>query len=529
MDGGAERTATLKERGAIAVLAMGALLLRLWRIEAREPWLDEACSALLSSGDLSALGGIFTGESNPPLYYGMLFFWQKIAGDAPSALRLPSVLAGVALVPLVWTSARRLGAGRYARFAGALLAATSPLLLFYSLEARAYMPLWALALGAVLALDTMITRPGRTAPVVAAGILTVAAMYTHYYGVFLLPLWGLVWWATPPGERLRPSLGALAVGLVWLPWALAHLVGHMGHSGQAWLYQFTASPGSMLLESLSILLLMPPFPSYLGELGGINRIPVHTGLTGILIGVLTLAGAAGVWTGVRRARTALFVAAVLLSILGGLAVSLVRPIYLPGRYELMAHPPMLVLWALGLQRLLDGLRGRFGARAGGVALILTVAAVTPLAASWVSAPRSAPHFQEVADRLHRISPDEGLVTVGLHWAPVEYSLRRLQDRRIHVSHPTEIAAEHPGWMDLTAHDEADLRRQATETVDTLGDAPGLWVLVALDPDGAMTLPRLTGTLWGTLRTEGWIPGPPQVFGRMGLVRFQRPPPAGDAP
>ncbi len=526
MDDGTERRLTGREWGAIALVTLGAVLLRLTRLEAREPWLDEACSSLLARGDLSDLARVFTGESNPPLYYGMLFFWQKIAGSGPAALRLPSVIAGASLVPLVWVLAHRLGARRWACAAAALLAAASPLLLFYSLEARAYMPLWALALGAVLGLDVVVTRPGRTGPVVVAAGLTAAAMYTHYYGVFLLPLWGLAWGATPAGRRLRPALGALATGLAWLPWAALHLAGHMGHRGQAWLDQFTAAPGSMLLESLSILALVPPFPSYLGDLGTIEGIPVHAELTGILIGGLALTGAAGVWFGPRRGRTGLVVLAVLLPVLGGLAVSLVRPIYLPGRYELMAHAPMLVLWALGLQRLLDALRPRLGPWAGATALGLTLVAVGPLAASWVAAPRPAPHVGDLAARLHRASPSEGAISVGLHWAPVEYSLRRLDDRRHHRSHPAEIAAAHPGWMDLRDHDEASLRRQAMESIAALGAGPGIWVLVALGPDGAMAQERLTGTLWGTLRSQGWIPGPPEVFGRVGVVRFQRPPAPG---
>ena len=519
---GTERKLSRKERGAIAAVSVVALLLRLSRIEAREPWLDEACSALLSGGELSDLARIFTGESNPPLYYGFLFFWQRVAGDAPWALRLPSVAAGVALVPMVWLLARRLGAGPAARLAGAVLAAASPLLLFYSLEARAYLPLWALALGAVLALDVAVTRPGRTAPVVAAGVLTAAAMYTHYYGVFLLPLWALAWWATPAGRRLRPAVGAAATTLTWVPWAMGHLVGHVGHRGQAWLEQFTSSSGSMLWESASILALVPPYPIYLGELAAIPPVPVHAALTGLLIGGLAVAGAAGAIRGPGRARVGLVTLAVLLPVLGGLAVSLVRPIYLPGRYELMAHPPMIVLCALGLQRGLDALRGRSVRWAEPAALLLVLAAVVPAAAAWVSLPKPPHHHRELAARLADAPADEGAVSVGLHWATVEYPLRRLGDRRIHRSHPVEIAAAHPGWMDLAAYDEGQLRRQAAETLAALGAAPGLWVLVGLGPDGAIAQQRLTGTLWGTLRAAGWTPGPPEVFGRVGLVRFQSP-------
>ena len=499
-------------------LAVLAAALRAWRIEAREPWLDEACSSILASGSLSDFAGIFAGESNPPLYLAVLFGWQKLAGTDPWALRLPTLLAGVALVPMVWWGARRFGASARVALLGAALAAASPLLLYYSLEARAYLFLWTFGFGAVLALDHLTSRPGSGRALAWAAVATVGALYTHYYGVFLLPLWALVGWAAPREHRRRLVLGFCLVVLAWLPWALAHLVGHVGHRGQAWLGLLVESPLAMLGQSAAVFGLVPPFPAYLGEVGSLSHLPGLGVVTGGWMAVPVLAGSAVIW---RRGwtRAGLLLGAIVLPTVGALVVSLWRPIYLPGRYELMAYPAFLVLWAVGLQWLLGRVRDSMPAFAAAVAL--TAVTVGPLCAGWITADSGPPQHQDIAAILHDAPPEEPAVSVGLLWAPIELPLRNLDDTRTHLSHPREVAADHPGWFDAERRTVGELRAQATQTLADLGHPRHLWVVVPLAPGGAMAQPRLTGTLWSTLRQSGWQPEEPLVRGQLGVVRFSR--------
>ena len=77
-------------------------------------------------------------ENTPPLWYLLAWVDARLLGDGALALRLPSALAGIAHVPVVWaigTRARRppRGADR-----GAALVAVNPLFVWYSQEARAY-------------------------------------------------------------------------------------------------------------------------------------------------------------------------------------------------------------------------------------------------------------------------------------------------------------------------------------------------------------------------------------------------------
>jgi uncharacterized membrane protein len=63
--------------------------------------------------------------------------WVSLFGDGEVALRAPSALAGVVFCWAIWWLTR-LRLGERAAVTAALLSAVSPLLVYYSREARAY-------------------------------------------------------------------------------------------------------------------------------------------------------------------------------------------------------------------------------------------------------------------------------------------------------------------------------------------------------------------------------------------------------
>ena len=75
------------------------------------------------------------GGVNPPLYFILAWVWQKVFGNSEIALRSLSALLGTATMPVVYAAAREL-ASRRAGLLAAALAATSPLLIWYSQEVR---------------------------------------------------------------------------------------------------------------------------------------------------------------------------------------------------------------------------------------------------------------------------------------------------------------------------------------------------------------------------------------------------------
>jgi hypothetical protein len=154
-------------------------------------------------------------EITPPLYF-VLSRLTTLPDVTPELLRLPSLLSGIAAIPLVYV----LGTGTVGRTAALVataLAALSPFMIFYSSEARSYQLLIVLVLLSTLALLAAIDD-GRARWWIAYGACSCAAMYTHYTGIFAL-LGQFLWvvWAYPQARTgaLLANLGAV---IAYLPW-----------------------------------------------------------------------------------------------------------------------------------------------------------------------------------------------------------------------------------------------------------------------------------------------------------------------
>jgi hypothetical protein len=159
-------------------------------------------------------------EISPPLYFILAWFSTKL-GSAPDLVRLPSLLAGIASIPLVYA----VGAKALSRAAGliaALAFSLSPFMVGYAVNGRVYAVAIALLLASTLAM-LYAASTKRTGWWVAYGAFSCAAMYSHYTVAFVL-LAQLGWLAWAHRGELRPALianvGAAVLYLPWLPSAL---------------------------------------------------------------------------------------------------------------------------------------------------------------------------------------------------------------------------------------------------------------------------------------------------------------------
>jgi uncharacterized membrane protein len=123
---------------AVAGLVGVAAALRFYGIGHQGFWFDEANTAQLvqfSPGRM--LGLLPQSESTPPLYYCVAWVWARLWGDGEAGLRSLSAVAGVLVVPVAYGAGARL-MSRRAGLVAAVLTACSPLLIWYSQEARSY-------------------------------------------------------------------------------------------------------------------------------------------------------------------------------------------------------------------------------------------------------------------------------------------------------------------------------------------------------------------------------------------------------
>ena len=203
-----------------------ALLLRLARLSFQPLWWDEGWSLYFATSDPGAMLQLTAVDIHPPFYYLLLHLWIRLFGSSLIAVRLLSVLIGVAAVPLIYLAGRRLF-GHKAGLLAALLLAISPFHIYYSQEVRMY--------GLVTLLGLVILDSGfrildsgsvraRLWAWVGYVLAATAALYTQYYAAFLILALNLVvllrWLrARHPFKELLSWLAAqVAVAVLYLPW-----------------------------------------------------------------------------------------------------------------------------------------------------------------------------------------------------------------------------------------------------------------------------------------------------------------------
>lgn len=413
-----------------AALLLGAGL-RLHGLGRHPVWLDEAYSVSVARRPIGEIPRSLADETGPPLYYMLLHVWIRLFGEGETAIRLPSVLCGLLLIPVTGRLARRL-AGPGAGVGAAFLMAVTPIAVQFSQEARMYTILPLLTALAAERLLAGLQDGGRGALLTHA-LLLAATLYIHNWGILLLPasvaaacLYGK--------ERLRSWAGAgLLALLLYAPW-IPVLRAQVRDPSYLFIAIVQTIPWWQLpFRSLQL------FASGAGDTGGpagpIVAMPLSL-LLSVWLGGLVAAPL------VRRGRRRDFGALLLFSAIppaaAALYTGLVRPIYLLGRYEILVLP---VTIAVACASLSETVRGRR------VAIIVAVwaTALAGISLRYTSAiERRFPEPIMASALLPRLRPGDPVVFCGLYRAATEYHLRRAGAEFAPASFPPE-AGDHLGW------------------------------------------------------------------------------------
>ncbi len=181
-----------------------------------------------SLGD--SLSVVHDTEKTPPL--GFVLSWGAAQlSDAPEAVRLPSFVASVATVPLVYLIGRRTLGGRASLVAAAWFA-LSPFMIFYGTESRSYALVTAFVVLSTLAL-LLALEEGKKRWWAVYALAAAAAVYSHYIAVLaLLPQAGWALWTQRQSAREQLLAGGVAV-LLFLPWLPSFVVQARNSSDEA--------------------------------------------------------------------------------------------------------------------------------------------------------------------------------------------------------------------------------------------------------------------------------------------------------
>jgi mannosyltransferase len=220
----ARPAALLARRTVLAVvgLTLLAAAIRFYRLGHQGFWFDEANTAFLVRFSPGVMLGLLPRyESTPPLYYCLAWVWVRVFGDTEAGLRSLSAVAGVLTVPVLYGAGAKL-VSRRAGLIAAALAACSPLLIWYSQEARSYVLLVGLSAASLLGFAYLLERPSRRAAAVwvAASALALA---THYYAILVVipeALWLL--FVHRRRRVVRAAVGVVGLcGLALIPLAIS--------------------------------------------------------------------------------------------------------------------------------------------------------------------------------------------------------------------------------------------------------------------------------------------------------------------
>jgi len=159
---------------------------------------------------------VFLSDTNPPLYYLLLYAWTLAFGTSDIVVRLFSITCALACLPFLVSIAARTGG---AVISSCVLFAFSPLGIYYSTEGRMYSLLWLCVLATTWA-SLVLQQRGEGIAIYALWIVaSVAGFLTHYFFVFpWLAVVAYLWIA--PGKLTKLNLAAclfLTVMLI-LPW-----------------------------------------------------------------------------------------------------------------------------------------------------------------------------------------------------------------------------------------------------------------------------------------------------------------------
>lgn len=337
----------------LLLIVLFAFALRVYQLDDFAFWQDEGLTTLRSgyavgeilSNRITIQEGV-TKDTHPPAYYLIAHYGRILFGRSDFSYRYTSVLFGVLLVPLLFQLGRRLN-GMMVGMLAAVLAALNPLQVWYAREARMYTMLVFLGAAASYVLWRALTEPristrGLVAKIILYFFLAGLAFYTHYTAIFLIVAQGLfwIWLLWRRGLRLviiGAGLAAVLVAIPLIPVTIPRLF-----SGAETAYQYVA-PWIMLQDVVH------------GFGQGISSNFSQPGIKLLDLGILLLLFvgllfAQRVDRNSRLSRVFLLIY-LLAAVLGLMAGSLLKPMYLGVRHIIIGSPAFIILAARSVSAL----------------------------------------------------------------------------------------------------------------------------------------------------------------------------------
>jgi uncharacterized membrane protein len=214
------------DAGLAAFLLLVGGLLRWDGWDRQSFWIDEMSSLGRATVPLRQIvPGVVAYDGHPPLYiFAVHFAYDTFHLGPIGSVRIPSLIFGSAVIPVVYLLARTL-AGRLAAVVASLLVVVSPIAVWYSRDGRMYALTWFLVMLSFL-LVVRAARSHRWLWLAAYGASVALALYADVSAVIALaPQAAMIAWFFAVDRQARRSWLRIAAAymagwLLFTPWLL---------------------------------------------------------------------------------------------------------------------------------------------------------------------------------------------------------------------------------------------------------------------------------------------------------------------
>jgi mannosyltransferase len=318
---------------AVTMLTACSAILGIFDLGSKSLWLDEAFTAwLVSLPFLSLVKVVLSREVNMALYYLMMHEWVGVFGTGEFALRLPSTIAAILTIPLVFALGAELCNERVGLVA-ALLVTINASWIENAQNARSYTMLVLLVTWWSL-LFIRGTKAGGPTQILGYVVSGVSAVYTHLFAILVVPCQWIslaLFHCDSPTAR-RYTRGAAAIVALSLP---------------AFVLQIRDDAGQMSwIRPTTIRSIVGVFAMYVGSAAFYGRMNIGIVVLPVLYSVSLVVGFLHAISR-RRVDIDYLIVSLVLPVAITIAVSFFKPLFVP-RYLLFGLPFFALAVSVGL-------------------------------------------------------------------------------------------------------------------------------------------------------------------------------------
>jgi len=323
---------------------------RIYHLGSQSIWLDESCAFFRANNNLLKLWTNQINESSPPLYDIILHYWLKFFNKGEFQLRLLSAIFGILLVPLSFIVSNYIFNQRVALFS-TLLVAISPYHIYYSQDAKMYTLLSFLSLGSFFVFYLALNK-ARIIYWCIYIIITVLLLYCHNYGFLLVVTQAAIFiflYKIYHKNLFKFLLSQLIIIFLSIPRIIC-LSQQISMNMNPWINYPRAIDIIKTFTHFSLLSWRLPK----------HFLVVMAMIIGLPIFIFVFSSAILIKVECREKKSfyfdcyekyVFFFASLIIPLIIALLISLKKPIYVAGRYDMLVFPFFCQVIALGLDRI----------------------------------------------------------------------------------------------------------------------------------------------------------------------------------